>query len=420
MKIVKRIYDGCAFLLTKVIFPIVLLLILVIGVSELYLRMTSKYFAPLVYTFNKKVGFVYDHAASPGIVNDFGFVDKNRTPSDKHRKRVILVGDSFVSGTTLASQLEEDLNRQVPSESFEVIPMGFPGIGLGNMYSFVEEYGIEFNPVAVVAIFNSSTFANNSRILESIKLGAHPDHPMRLFFEESNGQCRRIPIDSDYQQYLLQELPAKQTNTIYTKIDQFLQSTLGRLHLFNWINDIVVSRDRQVFLSRDNEFAFRYFQLRSMPQFNKILSDWYFPRDLDINSMFWVPVDGLPSVFRDALNSTKCTLMEFEELAKVHNFTFVVAISDDCSIPNTLQRDEFNYRASQMHRKFAEYGYKDKVVTVARSTNTHYVDLFDSFKNNQDALHEYQNIHWNDDGISLAAFAISKYIASTLFVQDNQ
>ncbi len=415
-KLSSQVLGIISFVMLKISTPILLVLLLLIGTYELYLRLTSGYFTPLIYTFKDNIGFVYDHFAAPNVVNAFGFVDKDRNPNINDRKRVLIVGDSFVSGTSLAEQIERNLNKAIPEEHFEVIPMGFPGIGLGNMYSFVEQYGLLFKPVAVVAIFNSSTLANNSRLLESIKLGSHPDHSMRLFFEEDNGQCHKMPIDSNFQQYFLKELPARQSNTLYTEIDNFLKSTIGRLYVFSWLNDIVMSRDQYAFLSRDNEFAYRYYQLRSTPSFNQQLSDWLFPADLDINNMFWISTEELPVVFRSALNSTKCAFIEFDKLASANDFKFIVAISDDCSAQNSLQKSEFQYRSDKTQRHFIDQGYKNKVAAIAEETGTKHIDLFDAFRINQDAFHQYQNIHWNEEGIKIAAFSISKYIVSTLSV----
>lgn len=89
--------------------PLALMLAMV--AFEGWLRATTGY-RPLPSFIPKPgVGFVFDPASAPGLVNSMGFIDKERNPSAPTGERVLLLGDSFVSGTTLALRLEEQLAK---------------------------------------------------------------------------------------------------------------------------------------------------------------------------------------------------------------------------------------------------------------------------------------------------------------------
>jgi hypothetical protein len=373
-------------------------------VIEIYLRATSNYISP--------INCIFDHTGSPGFVNNLGFVDRSRNPEDTSRTRIIIVGDSFVSGTSLAPNIEKLLNAQIPGHQFEVIPMAFSGIGLGNMYSFVEQYGLQFHPSVVVAIFNSSTFANNSRILEAMKLRSHPDHPVRLFFDVKDGECSKIPIDPDFDKFKLKELPSVRPKTLYTIIEDTFEKLLGYSYAFNWLKDVISQGDELGFLRGDKEFAYRYYQLASIPQIGKALEGWSFPDDLDMNLMFWTATDKMPPVFIDTLNATKCALQAFDDLAYSNNFKFILAISDDCSVLNELLVKEFKFRSQHTNRVFIEQEYKNKIISLAKETKTPFVDLYEQFRGNSSALHNFNDIHWNENGFKAAAKGISNSIVS--------
>ncbi|WP_144005086.1 hypothetical protein [Solidesulfovibrio fructosivorans] len=377
---------------------------------ELYLHLTSNYEDPIGYVFHAKVGFLYDHKTCPDKVNSFGFVDKPRDVSGNKKKKILLVGDSFVSGTSLARHLEDDLNKSVHGEQVEVIPMGFPGIGLGNMYAFVKEIGSQFHPVAVVAVFNSSTFANDSRVLEAIKLRGHPDHPMGLFFEERNGECVQISADSNFKEYVLKESPSENRHTLYTVLESGLEKIFGRFYAYNWLKDIVAQGGDKNFLGMDREFSYRYYQIKSMPAYAGLLAGWSFPDDLDMNSMFWVATETMPPVFKSALSATKCALLAFNQLAEARDFKFFLAISDDCSVRNNLLQQEFRFRSKPTGRVFLAKEYKNKIVLLAKETRTHFIDLNDSFGDDPLRLHKYNDIHWNENGFRQAAASVSSFL----------
>lgn len=381
---------------------------------EAYLRFTTEYIKPYEYIFNKDVGFVYDHNATPDRVNKLGFVDKARDMASDNRRRILVVGDSFVSGTSLASRIESEMKTLFPGQNFEAIPMAFPGVDLGNMYSYLVHYGLTFKPEAVVAVFNSSTFANNSSILEAIKLRAHPEHPMGYFFTERDGGCAAIPIAPDYQKHFLKELPPAHSRTLHTVIGDFLDKTLGWSFAYNWLKDVVSHSNETGFLRGDREYAFRYFQLSTDPRFKRLLSGWNFPEDLDVNNMFWTATDKMPGVFVEALKSTKCALIAFNELAATNGFQFLLAVTDDCSAQNELVKREFQYRSRMTERVFIDMECKNKIVSIARETGTDYIDLYETFGDKAVSMHYFNDIHWNQDGLKLAAGAIAKALARAL------
>lgn len=374
---------------------------------ERYTRSTTTYVPPVRTLVDPKAGILFDHKSTPKIINPLGFDDKARDPSAAGKRRILLVGDSFVSGSPLIGMLETDLNDRTADRPFEVIPMAFPGIGLGNMYAYVEHIGLQFHPEYVVVLFNSSTFANNSGILNAIRLQQHPLHASQPFFQWRDGRCSLTAVDLDASKYALKELPSYRPRTFYVALEEFLEKHLNRFYLFNWLKDRVAVDDGKGFLSRDAQSAYRYQQLRSDPYYNALLADWNVPDDLDMNTMFWTPTDQMPGVFRNALECTKCALRAFDDLGDKNGFRFLLVITDDCSFLHNSRKKEFDYRNQKVKRPFVEEEYKNKIVALAKETDTDYIDLHADFGVEAPDMHAY-DIHWNSKGIQHAAAAIAK------------
>lgn len=374
---------------------------------EHYTRSTTTYVPPVRFRVDAPTGIRFDPDSASTLINSLGFDDHARDPAATGKRRILLVGDSFVSGSVLIGMLENALNEGVKDRPFEMIPMAFPGIGLGTMFAYVEQLGLQFHPEFVPVVFNSSTFENDSAILNAIRERQHPLHASQPIFAWRDGQCSRISADPDASQYALKELPSYHPKTFYVVLEEFLEKHLSGLSLFNWLKDSVALDDAKGFLARDAQYAYRYQQLRSDPYYNALLADWNFPDDLDMNTMFWTPTDQMPGVFRNALDCTRCALQAFNELAKQNGFRFLLVITDDCSFLHNARKEEFDYRDQKAKRPFVDQEYKNKIIALAKQTHTDYIDLYQAFGANSPRMHAY-DIHWNKTGIQNAAAAIAK------------
>ncbi len=87
-------------------------------------------------------------------VNAAGFVDRQWKPRDPGRRRVLLVGDSFVQAAQvpmeagLGRRLQELLGPQV-----EVLSLGIPGAGTATAIEAVQQVGLELKPDLVILAF---------------------------------------------------------------------------------------------------------------------------------------------------------------------------------------------------------------------------------------------------------------------------
>ena len=381
--------------------------VLLLGAVEGVLRLTSNYSSSPGYVFRPEAGFVFDPATAPNRVNSMGFIDKQRDPGASDRPRVLLLGDSFVAGTTLASHLETRLGQAL-GEPVEVIPMGFPGVGMGNMLAYYEAFGRAFKPKAVVVVFNASTFANNSPLLYSLKIRPDPRATDSFFMvRDPDGQCRRIAPSPDFSDHRLAELPLHMTPTLGDRIDAALDGVLGWSYGYNWLKDSIRQQDDKGFLSQDHTFAYRLAQLRAVPEFAASFEGWAYPDDLDMNMMFWTETAAMPPVFKDALAGTECLLRTFGDASRADDFAFLIVVGEDCAVPTSTMRAEFDYRAGKSGRKFVEAGNRKKIMALARQAEVEALDLAPIITPIRDKAHPPGDIHLTESGNEAAAGAIS-------------
>jgi len=400
--------------LTKTLLA-VLAVFLAAGCLEGVVRVTSSYQHSPAYKLKPGVGFLYDPASSPGRVNSMMFLDRERDPAKTGAARVLLLGDSFVSGTTLAAHLERELSKTL-GKPVEVIPMGFPGIGLGGMLAFYETYGRAFAPEAVVAVFNSSTFANDAPLLSAIKLRQSPDRPCSPFVEaRPDGTCGRLEADSTCLQDALADLEVHVRPTLGLRLDEVLDRFLGWSYVYGWVKEWVGRDDPKGYAAFDHQFAYRLAQLRSRPDDARALEGWRFPDDVDMNMMFWTPQDTMPPVFRQAVANTACLLESLSETAKRGRALFLLAVTEDCTRPTPGMLREFERRNQSGKRLFVEAGALKKVLGLASSKNIQVVDLAPYFEGQSETAHPNNDIHLTEAGDRLAAKGISEALVGLKF-----
>jgi len=393
--------------------PLVLLLA-ILGV-EGWLRATSDYRPQPSYMLKPGVGFVFDPASAPGQINGMGFIDKERAPAAPAGERVLLLGDSFVSGTSLALRLEEQLSKTL-GKPVEVIPMGFPGIGLGGMLAFYETYGHAFSPKAVIAVFNSSTFANNSPLLTAIKLRLEPDRPcVPGAVALPGGSCLRLVANADCTRDLTPDLEVHRRPSLGSHLDAALEKVLRHSFAYGWLKDMVSRDDPEGYAAEDHQYTYRLARLRGRAEWSKAFEGWAFPRDLDVNMMFWTPQEDMPLAFRQAVADTGCLLEGLAAETGKDGAAFMLVVSDDCTTPTSGMRREFELRNQQVKRTFEEAGYLKKVQGIASARGIALVDLAPGLRSVSDKAHPYNDIHLTDAGNVAAADSIAKALVAQGF-----
>ena len=281
-----------------------------------------------------------------------------------------MLGDSFVEAAQVPIAkkfhvvLESVLRTAFPGMSIDTVAMGFSGAGQSSELSFYEAFGKDLQPDLVIDLVVSNDLANNSSLIEAMRVGFHPLHAPRLFFDRApsgNGFVRH-DIDPDWEKY---KLPAR------TGIEL-----------------------------RDH--ALRLNELRRDPGFARRLAGWQFPDDLDLDTMFCA--NEMPPVFEEAVAITGHVFHRFADLARRDGFRFmVVAAENVTTICNRLP---------VQRRATSPSGNIDRVRRAVGDAGVPFLDLYPLFaaRGELDKVHFARDGHWNEVGHAAAATAIAAYL----------
>lgn len=371
------------------------------------------------YAYYPEIGILHDKNA-PGI-NSFGFYDKERTidkPADVYR--VLLLGDSFVDGTPCAERLQDTLAQQSSGKRIEVIPMGISGTGTVNELAFYERLGRLLKPDLVVVLFVPNDFANNSSILEAIRLRFDPYRPGRPFLDKIDGQITRIPPAPDFESKLLAELPSHPQQGILRIPEQSIDRLMGSSVAYNFLKSKIYAMDPPSLYHRfDGEYAYRLCQLRHSPKAAEALKGWYFPKDLDVDAMFLADGDNLPAAFHDALDYTQYSLSEFKKLSQQDGFNFLLVATDSCTyFPESWLMD-WRERGKAAKRTINPENFISRLRTVAQGADVNFLDLYPGFAKLNDirTAHLPDDNHWSDKGYKLAGVLIAEDVKARGWLQ---
>ena len=145
--------------------------------------------------------------------NEVGFLDRPlppiaRTPDSC---RIAFIGDSMIEAAQVPIrqkvqvELQRLLEARRPGLKVETMAFGFSGTGQLNQLGYLETFVRPRKPDLVVLTFVSNDFANNSALLEAIRVGWHPEHTPRVFARQTARGPELQPIDPDW---LRHRLPA--------------------------------------------------------------------------------------------------------------------------------------------------------------------------------------------------------------------
>lgn len=291
-------------------------------VLEGYFRLTRPVSAWPGFRFIDKVGIVYDNKV-PGL-NSMGFYDIERSKEKPDGVfRVLLLGDSFVDNQPVARYLQDELISQSGKRDIEVIPMGISDTGTVNQLVWYQEFGRQFKPDVVIVLFVPNDFANNSNVLEGVRLRFAPYAPGCPFFLKENGQIKPIPLRPDWEKNILAELPSHPSQGILRLPEKNIDSILDSSALYQFVRNKIFALDKESLYHRfDGEYAYRICQLKQYPEIAESLKGWNYPKDLDMDAMFLADGNSIPQVFHDAIDYTAHALSEFKTLSQVDGFDF--------------------------------------------------------------------------------------------------
>lgn len=367
-------------------------------------------------------GVEFLHKAGEPGVNSLGFIDKERKVEKQSDVfRILLLGDSFIDGQNVDVYLEQELAKAMPDRKFEVIPMGISGTGTLSHLAFYEKIGRRFSPDMVVDVFVPNDFANNSNILESVRLRFHPFKPGRTFASKviSDGKqtIERINPVSDFEKHVLKELPSHPQQSIFRLLERKMDGLLSNSKVYGFMRNAIYLNDEESLYHRfDGELAYRICQLRLIPGVADKLEGWNFPNDLEIEAMFLLDGDNMPPAFSDAIDYTKYAFQQFNKLSASDGFIFLEVFSDSCTYFPDSWLTDWRRQADKGNRSIKTENFMVRLEKIAVDANIDYYNLYPSFAARGDIrkAHLPNDNHWSDFGKRFAAEDMALHIKKIL------
>lgn len=402
----KTALINCVILISAVLF--------VLAALESFIRLTSDIVPWPGYKFYPEAGFLHDKSLKG--INSFGFMDVERNiEKPANTFRVILLGDSFVDGQEVATKFEQSLQPKVSDKKVEVIPMGISGTGTVNELIFLEQFGLQLKPDLVVVLFVPNDFANNSNILEAVRLRFHPFKPGRPFLMKTATGIERIPPSLEYQKYSLAELPPHPQQGVLRLPEKFLDKAFGFSQLYQLIRSKLYFLDVDSMYHRfDGEYAYRLSQLWCIPSVQDSLEGWNYPHDLDMDAMFLANGEAIPKAFHDALDYTTFTLKQFKSYARERGFHFLFVATDSCTFFPQSWLDDWKSTGEKLKRTINPSNFTRRVRDVAQKADVDFLDLYPAFSKLRDIrdAHLPNDNHWSPHGQTLAGELMAEDVAA--------
>lgn len=335
----------------------VLVVALLIGAGEVYLRSTRPFVKPTwVSRFDPVLGFVFEPGATirqtnhldfwvESKANRLGFLDREPPePGSHHTCRIAFVGDSFVEAVQVPIEqkvhvrLEQIWNSGSVARRLETMAFGYSGTGQANQLPWFDLIA-PYQPDLVVLVFVANDFANNHAWLEAARNGWHPEHPPRPFLvKDMGGRYTYRPPDPDWRQHLL---PVHVTNTHTfgvrpgagrrSRFGAWLHERFdGKSYLYTSLYRLWQLR-RSTPRSLQGSIPDTVRVLRTLPEEGGRFGDWAPPNDLGIDDMFYAA--SMPPVFHEALANTEEALRQWKQRAEGSGARLVILASHGVETP---------------------------------------------------------------------------------------
>ena len=253
--------------------------------------------------------------------NEAGFLDRPLPPIAKAPGvcRVAFIGDSIVEAAQVPIrqkvhvQLQKLLEASRSGKPVETMAFGISGTGQLNQLAYLEAFVRPRKPDVIVLVFVSNDFANNSALLEAIRVGWHPAHAPRTFAREKNGAIELQPIDPNWMSH---RLPATEDER------PFLHRWLHKSSRFyRWLYAKLTLQYPAVaaWMGREPTFGSRIAARiaalsKIVPEDARLLEGWDPVTAPTIDGMFEEP-DPLPAAFLQALRFTSFAIEEYRRRA---------------------------------------------------------------------------------------------------------
>ena len=331
--------------------------------------------------------------------NEAGFLDRPLPPLARRPGscRVAIIGDSFVEAAQVPVdqkvqvELDRSMKQRWPNLPVETMAFGFSGTGQLNQLGYLEAYVRPRKPDLIALVFVSNDFANNSSLLEAVRVGWHPARTPRIFAREAaSGAIDVQPIDPNW---LSQRLVYTQDERpwLHTQLHRgsrfyrwlYAKLTLQYPGLARWMGREPSDADRA---------AARVAAIAGLdPAYKALLADWDWKASPNIDTMFMQP-DPLPAPFAQALRFTAFALDQYKIRAAADGAKLVV-----------LSTHEVTGLAEARLRKLLA---ERQIPFIA--LNEHIAKR----GGKPDDAHFRHDNHWSPQGHTWAAEALVEHIAS--------
>jgi hypothetical protein len=398
------------------------------AIVEGYFRITTP-FAEVKWPskFDPKVGFLFEPGAELRHTNHLDFWVSERTNSLGFADRepmshvvgrgchAAFIGDSQVEAAQVRNDekvhvvLEKRAATARPEWRLTASAFGYSGTGQLNQLTFYDSFVHNLRPKLVVLVFTSNDFANNSYVLEALRNGWHPDHPPRLFARRDprSGEYRWIPIDPDWQRYLLKTKTQPNRNNLAQRV---LHSFMKDHSLFyNWFWRKLSLLHPEMVSGIDGPtvpelIAMRVEALRETDDYRRQLRNWDNSYGSDLDAVFYDEV--LPELFSDALSLTGFALSEFQRRIKHDEGSLVILTTSHMSLPGNprpgAKQDPLSSR-----RQFL------RLEAIARTLGIPVIDQYTYIVQSGGNLLAAQfrhDAHWTPQGHIWASEAVLRYL----------
>ena len=269
--------------------------------------------------------------------NEAGFLDRPLPAPDKPKGacRIAFIGDSFVEAAQVPIrqkvqvEIERLMKLRWPDIAVESMAFGFSGTGQLNQLGYLETYVRPRKPDVIALVFVSNDFANNSALLEAIRVGWHPERAPRTFAREKGGAMELQPIDPDW---LRHRLPAAQDerpglHKWLMRISRFYRWLYAKLTLqypaiAAWIGREVTDGERM---------AARVASVAALsPDYARLLDGWDPVKGPGLDGMF-ATAGPMPPAFEQAVRFTGFAFDVYKQRAAADGAQLVVLGSHELS-----------------------------------------------------------------------------------------
>lgn len=345
---------------------VVLTVIVSLGATEMFLRLTTPFVAPIwPARFDPAIGFKFEpHAEirwTNGVdfwqettANDDGMLDRKMPgPKAAGTCRILFVGDSFVE----AAQVPIADKVQVVIESMarargglppiEAAGVGFSGTGQASQLALYERFGRKFAPDIVVLVVVSNDFTDNSAILSGLINGWDPRRPPREFFVPGDGPDGfvRQKIDPHWREAGMQMGVVPDGN---------IDASLARAsYLYVFLRGHLQAQFPSLFPNRSMAaIAARVEWARGIDLYAQAAQGWNLAEYPGADAIFNKP-DPLPPVFEEALDATRAAFAEFKRLGAADGFRLLVLGTHTLYAPSPIA-DRLQAILRDLHIPYAD------------------------------------------------------------------